>query len=61
MEKWRQYFGLLLNSENPVEAFAQMPKKPNKKQFKLLYLNKNRNKFRLTNFHLESFFVYNNL
>ncbi|KAL4100807.1 hypothetical protein QTP88_020836 [Uroleucon formosanum] len=29
LEKWRQYFGLLLNCENPVNTFAWMPTEPN--------------------------------
>lgn len=29
LEKWRQYFGLLLNCENPVETFAWLPMEPN--------------------------------
>ncbi|KAL4092460.1 hypothetical protein QTP88_026961 [Uroleucon formosanum] len=29
LEKWRQYFGLLLNCENPVKTFAWMPTEPN--------------------------------
>jgi len=29
LEKWKHYFGLLLNCENPVKTFVWIPTKPN--------------------------------